>query len=202
MNHRQVALPQVGRVTRQNTSTGQHRQAPGRLSRALFTTQSATHFDLVPSGSPPRRGPRKGDRTKADQAPANSRSPSQARGISSNRLCGGERKPAYGAATCPAVLLSRPGLLGPRSDLRKRSGTRHAGSPPGRACNVWQGAGAVPDMLRLWAFRCAYAGDRCPGGIGVRYHGGRPTLVCSVDACAHVRPLCVPVVIVDRDAGP
>jgi hypothetical protein len=59
MNHRQVALPQVGRVTRQNTSTGQHRQAPGRLSRALFATQSATHFDLVPSGSPPHR-PSKG----------------------------------------------------------------------------------------------------------------------------------------------
>ena len=56
-----------GAYSRQNTSTSQHPQAPDRLSQAPFATQSATHFDLVPSGSPPRRGPRKGDRTRADQ---------------------------------------------------------------------------------------------------------------------------------------
>jgi hypothetical protein len=37
---------QVACLTRQNASTGQRSQAPDRLSRAPFATQSATHFDL------------------------------------------------------------------------------------------------------------------------------------------------------------
>ncbi len=47
MDLRQVLLLQVGRMTSQNTSTDQRPQAPIRLSRAPFATQSATHFDLV-----------------------------------------------------------------------------------------------------------------------------------------------------------
>ena len=58
---------------------------------------------------------------KGRSGPASSRSPSQARGISSNRLCGGERKPADGAATSPAVPLSRKGTArAVASDPRSR----------------------------------------------------------------------------------
>src|SRR5258708_2907203 len=39
--------PQVWRLTSQDTSTDQRPQAPDMLSRAPFTTQSATQFDLV-----------------------------------------------------------------------------------------------------------------------------------------------------------
>jgi hypothetical protein len=45
MNHRTVPLSLVEDVTRQNTSADRHSQARDRLSRALFATQSATHFD-------------------------------------------------------------------------------------------------------------------------------------------------------------
>lgn len=68
-------------------------------------------------------------------------------------------------------------------------------------CNAWQGAGAVPGMLRLWAFRYGYAGDLRPGGIWVRYLGKRPTLAFCVGASAFLDRLCVPLVILDAGAG-
>lgn len=56
-------------------------------------------------------------------------------------------------------------------------------------------------MLRFWAFRYAYAGDLCPGGIRIRCRGKRLTLTFSVDASAFFDPLCVPLVILDAGAG-
>jgi hypothetical protein len=53
MNRRTVMLSLAGGVTRQNTSTDQHPQAPDRLPLALFATQSATQFDLQQGRSPP-----------------------------------------------------------------------------------------------------------------------------------------------------
>ena len=49
MYRRTVLLSLVGPLTWQNASAGQHPQAPDGLSRAPFATQSATHFDLLPS---------------------------------------------------------------------------------------------------------------------------------------------------------
>jgi hypothetical protein len=42
-----VLQPQVDRLTCENTSTHWHSQAPDKLTRAPFATQSATHFDLA-----------------------------------------------------------------------------------------------------------------------------------------------------------
>jgi len=50
MNHRTVPLPLVQRVTRQDTSTYQHPQAPDGPSRARFAPRSAPQFDLAAIG--------------------------------------------------------------------------------------------------------------------------------------------------------
>jgi hypothetical protein len=65
-----VPLPLVEQLTRQNTSTDQHPQAPDMLSRARFATQSATHFDLDPA--PPLRGSLRSSAHTID-TPANDR---------------------------------------------------------------------------------------------------------------------------------
>ena len=46
IDRRTVVLSLVGGVTRQNTSTDKHPQAPDRLSRALLAPRSAPQFDL------------------------------------------------------------------------------------------------------------------------------------------------------------
>ena len=46
MNGRTAPLPQVGSLSSENASTDQRSHVPDRPSRALFATQSATHFDL------------------------------------------------------------------------------------------------------------------------------------------------------------
>src|SRR5580693_5401795 len=47
MYHCAVPQPQVEQLTCVNTSTHWHSQAPDKPRRALFATQSATHFDLA-----------------------------------------------------------------------------------------------------------------------------------------------------------
>jgi hypothetical protein len=50
-----VLQSQVDRLTCENTSTHWHSRAPDELTPAPFATQSATHFDLALSNSPPSK---------------------------------------------------------------------------------------------------------------------------------------------------
>jgi hypothetical protein len=100
IDRRTIPLPQVEGVTRQNTSTDQHPQAPDRPTRASFAPQSATHFDLVPPVRRVRPRQAHGHRLRHETFPQ-----------TDYAQTGGSQ--GTGAAASPAVLLRRKGQHAP-----------------------------------------------------------------------------------------